>query len=644
MNAILNMLKSRRISAGVALLAAIIIFLAVNIAANSLIRTARLDLTQEGLFTLSDGSRNILSELDEPVTLRLYYSESLAASYPALRSIAERVRDTLTEIESAGGGNIVFEMIDPEPFSEDEDKAATLGVQGQPTQDGEVIYFGLVGTNAVDGREIIPYFTAEREAYLEYDIISMVYRLSGKRRPILGIVTNLPLDTGPGGMEAALQGRAQPYVIYEYLQQVFDPTFLEQDFDRVPENIDALLIAHTKTLNDRTLYAIDQFVMRGGRVIAVVDPISEISRAASPTGDPLQGSTFSSDLPRLFASWGVSYKVNEVVADRTRAMRVQAGSDLRRLEVDYVPWLALLPEDFDVSDIAMANVGSLNLATSGHFTRLDGATTRFAPLIASTPQAMVVDSAELMMAPDPDGLLARFLPTGQRYVMAARLSGLVRSAFPDGAPPPQAPAEGQPAPLPLPAHLAEAADANIIVIADSDIFDDRFWVQVGRQGGQRVAQAYAGNGDFLVGAIENMLGSNDLISLRARSVSARPFTVVEELRKAAETRFLAEEQRLQAKLEATAARIQQLQQLGGDGSTAMMTPEQQAEVEGFRAELASTRAELRAVQRNLRRDVESLGSSLAFINIALVPLLLVAASVFLAILRNRRRARATKVH
>jgi len=644
MNAILNMLKSRRISAGVALAAAIIIFLAVNIAANSLIRTARVDLTQEGLFTLSDGTRNILAGLDEPVTLRLYYSESLAASYPALRSIAERVRDTLTEIESAGGGNIVFEMIDPEPFSEDEDKAATLGIQGQPTQDGEVIYFGLVGTNAVDGREVIPFFTAEREAYLEYDLVSMIHRLSGKRRPVLGIVTNLPLDTGPGGLTAALQGLSQPYVIYEYLQQVFDPTFLEQDFDRVPENVDALLIAHTRALNDRTLYAIDQFVMRGGRVIAVVDPVSEISRAASETGDPLSGATFSSDMPRLFASWGVSYKVNEVVADRTRAMRVQAGSDLRRLEVDYVPWLAMLPDDFDVSDIAMANVGSINFATAGHFTPVDGATTRFAPLVASTTQAMVIDSAELMMAPDPDGLLARFLPTGQRYVLAARLSGPVRTAFPDGAPPPAPPAEGQPAPLPLPDHLTETADANIIVIADSDIFDDRFWVQVGRQGGQRVAQAFAGNGDFLVGAIENMLGSNDLISLRARSVSSRPFTAVDDLRKAAETRFLAEEQRLEAKLEATAARIQQLRQLGGGGDSAVLTPEQQAEVERFQEELAATRSELREVQRNLRRDVENLGSSLAFINIALVPLLLVVAAVVLAILRNRRRMRSAQVH
>ncbi|HRK71710.1 MAG TPA: hypothetical protein PLA85_08985, partial [Micropepsaceae bacterium] len=233
---------------------------------------------------------------------------------------------------------------------------------------------------------------------------------------------------------------------------------------------------------------------------------------------------------------------------------------------------------------------------------------------------------------------------GQRYVLAARLSGPVRTAFPDGAPPPAPPAEGQPAPLPLPDHLTETADANIIVIADSDIFDDRFWVQVGRQGGQRVAQAFAGNGDFLVGAIENMLGSNDLISLRARSVSSRPFTAVDDLRKAAETRFLAEEQRLEAKLEATAARIQQLRQLGGGGDSAVLTPEQQAEVERFQEELAATRSELREVQRNLRRDVENLGSSLAFINIALVPLLLVVAAVVLAILRNRRRMRSAQVH
>lgn len=643
MNALAAFVRQRRTAALAAIVLGAVIFICVNTAANVWFRSARADLTDNGLYTLSDGTKNILRKLSEPVTLRFYFSSDVAANFPTVRAYAERIRDVLAEYKSIAGDKIVVEEIDPQPYTEAEDTAVSLGLQGAPTQGGESIYMGLSATNMADGQETVPFFEMSREAYLEYDLTSMIARLSETRKPTLGVVTNLPLDTGPGGLLASMQGTSQPFVIYSQLLQIFQLQPLEQDFAVVPSGIDTLLIAHPKALNEQTLYAIDQFVMRGGRVIAFVDPLSEISQLQDQQSrQPVQGATFKSDL-WLLKSWGVAYNPDEVVLDRARAQKVQYGGNAARPVVAYPVWLGLKGDDsaelsdFDKADLVTASLSVLNLASVGHFTPIEGATTRFTPLVRSSNESMIYSAEMLAIQSDPDELSRQFLPTGERYTIAARLSGPLKSAFAE--PPKPVVKEGAPPPV-LPPHIAEAADANIIVVADSDIFDDRFWVQPQQQGDQTMAVPIADNLAFVAGAAENMLGSNDLISLRTRATGERPFTVVEDMQKSADARFLSEEQDLNARIAETQEKLAALSKPAPNGEAAALTAEQQAEIEKFRAELTETRARLREVQRGLRSGIETLGTRLALINIALVPILLIVVALVIAVARRRRMARA----
>lgn len=648
------MTLDRRAIAISALVLVAILFLAVNLAADTFFRSARLDLTEGRIYTLSEGTRKVLGSLEEPITVRFYFSEEVAAGFADVSAYASRVRDLLQEYKAQSNGRLIVEAIDPKPFSEDEDHAVAQGIEGRATDQNSTIYFGLVASNTIDGAEVVPFFDQRREEYLEYDLSSMIYRLNARIKPKLGVVTNLPLDTGPGGLMAAMQGRSQPFVIYQQLQENFDIEFLEQDFDRVPDTISALMIAHPKALTPTTLYAIDQFVMRGGRVIAFVDPMSEISQLQGEGGAPVQGATFSSDLAPLLKSWGVAYDPNVIVGDRARAAQVQfGGSRETGQRIDYVLWMSLQQTEFNADDLATSELKTLNIGTPGVLNKAENATTTFTPLITTTDQSMEIPADDVRSGPQPDRLLRMFLPSGQKFTIAARVSGPAVSAYPDGPPAAEAKPEGEDAPpagpkLPLPAHIKEAASPiNVIVMADSDLFDDRFWVQVQEVMGQRVPVSIFGdNAAFVLNAVQNMLGSNDLISLRTRQRVERKFTRTQELRRIAETRFMAERERLEADLQETQRKITELQRTGDPSNQGgpLLTPEQEAEIQRFLEKSAETKAALRDVQRKLRIDVDRLGNFFAFVNMALVPILVILFAIAFAMARSRRRRmRASQV-
>jgi ABC-type uncharacterized transport system involved in gliding motility auxiliary subunit len=619
----------------------IVLFFAVNIFSDVWFSSARLDLTQAGLYTVSDGTKNTLRAIPEPITLRFFFSESASVKYSGIRAYGARVRDLLKEYQGIAGNKLKLEIIDPEPLSEQEDLAVAQGVTGAPTPNGEKIYFGLVGTNTVNGREVIPFFIEDREEYLEFDITNLIYKLMRDKKPKIGVVTNLPFDTGTGGMAAAMQGRSRPFMIYELIRESFDVEFLEQDFDRVPADIDVVMIAHPKPLNDKTQYALDQFVMRGGRALVFLDPWSELSQlSAGPEGQPLEGSTPASttSIEKLTNSWGVSIDSKHVIGVRDRAQRVQFGGDV----ADYVAWVALTVYDMDRKDLITAQLTDINLATIGGITQTKGATTTLLPLLQTSDDTMQIDVAKVRGSPNPDELLRDFVKSGDRYTVAARVQGPIKSAFPAGAPVGPAPAPGTDV-KPLPPHLKETkGPANIILVADSDIFNDSFWVEVQEFQGQRVPRPVADNGSFVLNAIENLTGSNDLISLRSRGSSNRPFTVVNNLRRRAEQNYLRREQQLQEKLTATQARLAELEGRRGAAPKPgaqpheILTPEQEAEIEKFRAELVETRTALRDVQRRLRTDIDRLGNWLAAINILLVPLMLCGTALVLTVFRRRK--------
>jgi ABC-type uncharacterized transport system involved in gliding motility auxiliary subunit len=438
-------------------------------------------------------------------------------------------------------------------------------------------------------------------------------------------------------MMAAMQGNAQPYAIYTELTQTYTTQMLEPSISSIPSSVSVLMVVHPQNLTAAMLYAIDQFVLRGGRALVFVDPNSELALG----GGAGEGGNPQSDLPALFRAWGVGFTPGKVIADAKLAQRVQVSSDPRNPVASYPIWLHVTQNEFDRKDPVTANLQALNLASAGALFAIKGATTTFAPLVRSSSQAALLDTEAVRFNPRPQDLIGAIRPTGEQFTIAARISGPAKSAFGNGPPAPMT-AAGQPAPPPLPAQIRQSAGPiNVIVMADTDVFDDRFWVRVENLYGKRVAAPFADNGAFVLNAIENLMGSSDLITLRTRATNDRPFTVVKQMQADAQADFQAEAEALQARMTSVQQRLHELEQGGGaQVGNAGLTAAQQAEIDRFKKELMETRRQLRDVQHRLRYDVDMLGDFLAVLNIALVPLLVAGFAVLLAWLRRRRRARA----
>lgn len=626
----------------VSILVIVVLFFAVNIFSSAVFRHARIDLTDGKLFTLSEGTVNILRAIEEPVSIKLYYSERIATELPEVRTTAERLKDLLIEFSDSADGKLNFEIIPVDRYTESEDEASEAGLTGAQTRDGEIVYFGLVATNTVDGREVVPFVPLDREEYLEYDLISIIYRLDRTELPVLGLITSLPLDTGPGGMAAAMQGRAQPYVIYEQLLGSFEVEHIDTDAAVIPSEVEVLLIAHPDALPPQLLYAIDQFVMGGGRVLALLDPFSEMSQTGQPQMMQQQPEATNDSSARalgpLLTSWGVEISPDFVVADRTLGYYVPQS--------DYPPillWPRLSEAEIDRDDIVTAELTLLQFASAGSIERIDDATTRVTPLITSSTDSGLVDFQDAKFRKAFDEILRDFVPDEKSHVLAARIQGTIRSAFPDGAPAGEDEASAEISSGP---HLTETTAANIILVADADFIDDRFWVQIQSFLGERLMQPTADNGSLVVGAVENLMGSDDLISLRTRAGSQKPFTLVQKIQREAEEEFLPRQHELEAKLEEISARVDELRgaSLSQDGSsdadTIIVTDEERAELKALLAEHEETRKAQRAIQFNLRRDIDRLGNRVRFLNIAVMPLIVAGFAFGLAAFQMRRRRKA----
>ena len=636
----------RKLSGGAALVLAVILFVAVNVLAGALFHGSRIDLTEDGLYTLSQGTRNVLAGLDEPVTLRLFFSDKLATAYPGIKSYGKRVRDLLEEYRDIAGDKLRLEIIEPEPFTEAEDEAVKYGIQGAPTGTGETLYFGLVGTNSVDDQQAIPFFARERENFLEYDLTKLIYSLGAPAKHVVGIITSLPLQFGPGGMQAMMRGAGQPNIIYQQLGQQATVRMLDPGLEKVDNDIDVLLVVNPPKLAPAALYAIDQFVLGGGRAMIFVDPLSEA--ASQPPGRPGMPPTGarSSNLEPLFKSWGIALGDDRIVADLQYAQRVSLpGGGSRRQFADYIAWLSVPKAGLSPDDLVTGDLSVLNLGTAGYIDSLEGATTKMEPLITSSANAAPMATGDVGAMPDPEGLLRKFTATGERYVIAARITGPVKSAWPDGPPPKDSGAteaddtgaDATEAPAKKPAPLSESkSPINVIVVADSDMWDDRFWARVQNFLGQKLVTPIADNASFVINGVDNLAGSDDLISLRSRGVSSRPFTVIEDIRRDAEARYLAEEKGLQDSLKAAEQRIAALQGARPDEGELILSPEQEKEIAAFRDQMLATRRQLRDVQHNLRKDIDALEGTVRLINIGLVPLLVVLVGLGLTWRRRRR--------
>lgn len=639
-----------RLTSYITLLLLAVVFIAFNIVASRTLGFAKIDLTENNLYTLSPAGRSIARTPEEPITLTLYYSESVTRGQPQIQSAANRVVELLEAFEDASNGKIVLRRVDPEPFSEAEDDAVAAGIRGVRISQTDTFYFGLVGTNALDGREVIPYINAldpQAERFLEYEFAKLVLALAEADKPTVGLITTLPIDGTPPNPATRSRGTG-PWQIVPEIETTLDVRRLDTTVTEVPDDIDVLMLAHPKNLSDETLYAIDQFALNGGRVLAFIDPHAETDPAATP--DPqnpfasAQADT-TSTLGPLMESWGVSMPTDQIAGDLKFALEVNAGGPDGRPEiVPYVAYLSLTDEAFDADDPVTGRLGVVNTASAGFLSPVDGATTTFEPLVKTSNEAAPVTAQRVKMFPDPRAILNDFFPQDEPLTIAARITGNVSSAFPDGAPSPDADAETDEGTEQTNAstHLAESTEPiNVVIVADADLLADRFWIQALSLGGIPLGyERLADNGALVAGLLDQLAGSSDLLALRARGEFRRPFTLIEEMQRRADAEFRAEEQRLEEQIEQTQQRINDLQLARGDAgdpSSLVLSPEQQEELDRLQDELINSRKQLRQVQLNLRRDIESLETRLQAINTAAVPVLLGLFAVSLALTRAVRR-------
>ena len=611
----------RLMYSGTGLLVLLLAFIAFNIATGVLLPGARLDLTEQKLFTISDGTRDILEELDEPITLYFFFSDRASKDMVVLRNYARRVEEMLREYERVADGKLKLQIIDPQPFSEAEDRAAEFGLQAVPlTQSGDQLYFGLAGTNQLAQRETIPFFALEQEGLLEYELSRLINSLAHPEKTQIGLLAGLPMT---GGMNPMTGQPSAPWMAFEQMQQMFDVQNLDSDIDSVPEDIDVLLLVHPKALSEAALFAIDQFVLRGGKLLAFIDPLAESDQSMEAMMEGMADGK-ASDLGPLLAAWGVQYNPEQVVVDARLGMSVSRGQG--QLPARHIGWLEVEPQCMSKDDTVTAPLQLLTVATAGALQPIADASTSFLPLLSSSTNSALVPSSRFSGMQDPEVLLNGFQADDQVYHFAARLQGPAQTAYPDGL------ESREPA-------LPESDNINVLVIADTDMLTDRMWVQVQDFYGQRIPQPWADNGGLLINALDNLSGSEALISVRSRGDFSRPFTVVEDLQRKAERRYRASEQRLQQQLEQTEQRLRELQQGQDPTQLTELSAEQEAAIQGFLDEKLAIRKQLRDVRYELNADIERLGNQLKAINIALVPAVLtLGVLVWWLVGRVRRRA------
>jgi ABC-type uncharacterized transport system involved in gliding motility auxiliary subunit len=594
---------------------AAVIFGCLNIVSAHVFRSARIDLTEQRLYSLSAGTKQLLGEITEPVRFRYFLSSGLTKEAPQLAAFSTRLRSMLDAYVAGSNGKIILEIIDPRPYSEEEDRAVAFGVSPIRSSTGDRMFFGLAATNSTDGRAVIGSFSPDREAFLEYDLTRMVSELGRRGKPVVAILDGLGLVGNPQMGQREQQTLTQ-------MKQFFDVQIMARDADALPENTRVLMVVHPQNLDEKTLYAIDQWAVSGGATLVFVDPNAEnqVAPRGAPPPEP------SSNLPKLFSAWGVGFDPTMAVADPASALQTERVINGRQTQMLNLPWLALRNESLRKDEAILAQLSAIVVTTAGSFqTSKEGVSLR--PLLVASPEAGKLPVAATRdRTTDLRTLLNTIEKVPQSLVIAGRLTGSLESAFSER------PAESQH----KGDHVAKGGKpANVILVADADMLMDRNWVQRRNVLGTEMAQAFANNGDFVINAIEQMTGGAALADLRGRGVSWRPFERIQRMELEANRQFRAKEQALQQRLKETEQKLSDLGR-GGQGANEVLTPQQMQTIEKFRSELLATREELRATQFALRSDVDNLKSVITALNVAGVPILAGIIALGFAMRRSRR--------
>jgi len=587
----------------------------------------RIDLTQGRLYTLSDGTREVLAKLEAPVKLRLYFSQSDANVPLAIKAYGRHVEDLLAEYRRAARGKIVVEKLDPQPDSDAEDAANLEGVEAQVAPTGDKFYLGL-SVSYVDQKIAIPALSPERERLLEYDLTRAIARATSPGKPVVGVMSPLPVFGAPPSPMTGGQPMEQQVFVNE-LRRDYTVKRVSPSAERIEDDVKVLVVIHPRGIGDATQYAIDQFVMRGGKLVAFVDPSAYFDPMAQMAGGPT-----SSDLDKLFKAWGVKYDATKVVAD----MRYLTGAGPRQLPT----LLSLNDNAFNQDDVATARLGSALLPFSGAFgggKPADGL--KETVLMQTSPYSQLIDASSAIT--QGEAAIRGFQPSNTEYPLAIRLTGKFKTAFPDGKPKADdkgdkkaAAAKASDAKPETPQLKESKGETAVALVADSDFVNDGAAVQVQELFGQRIVIQRNGNLAFAQALVDQFAGDPALVELRSRASATRPFTVIRDMEARAQQAYLGKIKALEDSLNQTQEKLAALQRARAPGASTILSPEQQAELENFRKNAAETRRELKEVRKDLRADSEALETWTKVFNIAAMPVLVALAGILLALWRRRR--------
>ena len=553
--------------------------------------------------------------------VKLYVSQG--ESVPVqLRSFAQRVEDTVRELKQVAGSNLVIEKYNPRPDSEEEDAAQLDGIEPQQLVSGESFYLG-VAVSQLERKQSIPAIPPQRERLLEYDLIRAIARVGAAERPKVGLMAGVPV-LGEKFNPYTRQS-SEPWVLAGELKREFEVKEVPLTASEIDKDVNVLLLVHPRDIQPQAEYALDQFVLRGGKLIAFVDPYAYFDTMPTLPGVPPVGTT--STLPTLFKAWGVDMTPGKVIADVVFA----SGQGQR-----YTPTvLSLNRTAFSRDDVVTGQIETLLYAFGGAFEVKPAEGLKVAELVKTSPSSMLVDTA--VATKSGDETTKSFQPSGKSLPLALRLTGKFKTAFPDG-PPADAAARGKPRPAAEPQLKETAKDNSVVLVGDMDMLADGAAVDVQEVLGRRIVVPSNGNLAFALGMVEQLAAGDELISLRSRASAFRPLSVVRELEAEAQKQYFGRIQSLEDELQKTTEKLQALQKSSGPAakSAQILSPEQQAELERFRKTVAESRLALKEVRKNLRRDAEALVFWTKVANIALMPLLVALVGLLVALWRRAR--------
>lgn len=593
---------------------AVLLFFVFNAFNHLVFKDARLDLTEGQLYTLSEGSLSLVQGIEEPVQLYFFFSEAASRDLTPIRTYADRVESMLEEFALASNGMLFVERIDPAPFSEAEDEAAAFGLQAVPVSaTGDALYFGLAGSDALDNVETIPFFQPDREMFLEYEISQLIDRLARPKREVVGLISTLPVTNQVNPQTF------QPEPGWQSILSLEDTVTLESidvSAEEIPESLAALVLIHPKSLSDQMKTALVRYLVSGGKVIAFLDPLAEMDRAAASPMMPSLPSGQASSLNWLTRALGVQMREAEVLGDPQLALSVStpSGAPTRHLAI-----LGLGNAQLNSESIVTAQLDSLNFASAGFFD-IDSPTVAVETLIESSEFANGIAASQLQFLQNPEDLMQSFSQGSEARPIAVRLSGptTLETGLEGDAP-------------------VEVSNLDLILVSDTDVLSDRLWVQVQNFFGQQVATAFADNGSLLTNLVDYFTGSQDLISVRSRGRFTRPFEVVQSLRREAETQYLASAEQLQLELNETERQLADLESQQESDGVLRLSDEQEAALVRFQDEKLRIRKALRDVRHRLDQDIDQLGGQLKLLNIIVLPILLTLMLAMAAWAQLRKR-------